>query len=88
MFAGTFVGFLTNQITEINPTGSWKEKSSSIETKLTTLGNRIAKLKDDSAIKESLQKVDKKLEAMVRLNNLKKRGNENRRNDNDIEDIP
>ena len=88
VFAGTFVRFLTTQIAEINPTGSWKEKSSSIETKLTTLGNQIIKLKDDSVRKESLQKVDKKLDAVVQLNNLKKSGNENRRNDDDIEDIP
>ena len=89
VFAGTFVRFLTTQIAEINPTGSWKEKSTAFDTKLTALGGRITKLKDDSATKESLQKVDKKLEAVVRLNSLKKSGNgPGRRNDDGIEDIP
>ena len=39
VFAGTFVRFLMTQIANINPTGSWKEKASSLDTKLVALGN-------------------------------------------------
>ena len=92
VFAGTFVRFLTTQIAEINPTGSWKEKATSIDTKMTAIGNRLTKFKDDAASKESLIRVDTKLEAVVRLNNLKKNGNgRNRRGNQDddgIEEIP
>ena len=66
VFAGTFVRFLTTQIANINPTGSWKEKASSLDTKLVALGNRLTKVKDEAALKDSLLRVDTKLEAVVR----------------------
>ena len=92
VFAGTFVQFLTTQIANINPTGSWKEKASSLDIKLVALGSRITKLKDEAAGKDSLLRVDTKLEAVIRLNSLKKNGNGRQRrgnqDDDGIEDIP
>ena len=75
VFAGTFVRFLTTQIANINPTGSWKEKALSLDTKLAALGSCITKLKDESAGKDSLLRVDTKLENVICLNSLQKNGN-------------
>ena len=92
VFAGAFVQFLTTQIANINPTGNQKDKASSIDTKLTAMGNSLIKLKDDSASKDSLLRIDTKLESVVRLNNLKKNGNGRNWHGNEdyyrIEEIP
>jgi len=92
VFSGTFVRFLTTQIADINPTGSLKERASSIDTKLTVMGNRLAKLKDNSVSRISLLRIDTKLESVVRLDNLKKNGNgwnwRGNQDDDGIEEIP
>jgi len=42
---------------------------------ITAMGNRLTKMKNEAASKDSLHRVDMKLELLIRLNNLKKNGN-------------
>ena len=86
VFAGTFVRFLTTQIADINPAGSWKEKATAMDTKITAMGNRLTKVNNEAASKDSLHRVDTKLESLIRLNNLKKNGNARQRRGNQDED--
>ena len=63
-----------------------------MDTKLVALGSRITKLKDEAVGKDSLLRVDTKLEAVIPLNSLKKNDNGRQRrgiqDDGGIEDIP
>ena len=65
-----------------------------MDTKITAMGNRLTKVNNEAASKDSLHRVDTKLESLIRLNNLKKNGNARQRqrrgnqDEDGIEEIP
>ena len=67
--------FLTTQLADINPVGGWQSKVAAITDKLAKMDTKVVKLNAVLASKEWLDKLDHKLENIVRINDLKKTAN-------------
>ena len=63
---GTFIRFITRQMAQASAAG--------LSAKITSLESSVRELKNKSASKDVVNKIDNKLESVIRANDLKKNG--------------